>query len=38
MTIKTETFDVSVGAEEFLYEFGGNPIKTPFQMVITSMQ
>ena len=24
-------FDVSVGAEEFLYEFGGNPIKTPFQ-------
>ena len=31
MTIKTETFDVSVGAEEFLYEFGGNPIKTPFQ-------
>jgi len=26
-----DAFDVSVGAEEFLYEFGGNPIKTPFQ-------
>ncbi len=25
------SFDVSVGAEEFLNEFGGNPIKTPFQ-------
>jgi len=26
-----DAFDISVGAEEFLYEFGGNPIKTPFQ-------
>ncbi len=25
------SFDVSVGAEEFLNEFGGNPIKSPFQ-------
>ena len=28
---KDGSFDVSVGAEEFLYEFGGNPIKSPFQ-------
>ena len=28
---KDGSFDISVGAEEFLYEFGGNPIKTPFQ-------
>ena len=29
---KDGSFDVySVGAEEFLNEFGGNPIKTPFQ-------
>ena len=28
---KDGSFDPSVGAEEFLYEFGGNPIKTPFQ-------
>ena len=26
-----DAFDVSVGAEEFLYEFGGNGIKSPFQ-------
>ena len=25
------SFDVSAGAEEFLNEFGGNPIKSPFQ-------
>ena len=25
------SFDISVGAEEFIYEFGGNPIKSPFQ-------
>ena len=25
------SFDVSVGAEEFLNEFGGNAIKSPFQ-------
>ena len=28
---KDGNFDVSVDFEEFLYEFGGNPIKTPFQ-------
>ena len=28
---KDGSFDPSVGAEEFLNEFGGNPIKTPFQ-------
>jgi len=28
---KDGSFDISVGAEEFLYEFGGNPIKSPFQ-------
>jgi len=28
---KDGSFDVAVGAEEFLGEFGGNPIKTPFQ-------
>ena len=25
------SFDPTIGAEEFLNEFGGNPIKTPFQ-------
>ena len=28
---KDGSFDVSVGAEEFLNEFGGNPIESPFQ-------
>lgn len=28
---KDGSFDVYSGAEEFLNEFGGNPIKTPFQ-------
>ena len=28
---KDGSFDVAVGAEEFLDQFGGNPIKTPFQ-------
>ena len=28
---KDGSFDPSVGAEEFLDQFGGNPIKTPFQ-------
>ncbi len=28
---KDGSFDVAAGAEEFLYEFGGNPIKSPFQ-------
>ena len=28
---KDGSFDPTVGAEEFLNEFGGNPIKTPFQ-------
>ena len=28
---KDGSFDVSVGAEEFLSEFGGNPIESPFQ-------
>ena len=28
---KDGSFDISVGAEEFLDQFGGNPIKTPFQ-------
>ena len=28
---KDGSFDVSIGAEEFLNQFGGNPIKTPFQ-------
>ena len=28
---KDGSFDPSIGAEEFLDQFGGNPIKTPFQ-------
>ena len=28
---KNGSFDPTIGAEEFLNEFGGNPIKTPFQ-------
>jgi len=28
---KDGSFDIAVGAEEFLEQFGGNPIKTPFQ-------
>ena len=28
---KDGSFDASIGAEEFLDQFGGNPIKTPFQ-------
>ena len=28
---KNDSFDEHVGAEEFLAEFGGNPIGSPFQ-------